>query len=104
MCISDEDPVTQAFIPRRCTLTQKQWDTYLGSEEARPSASVAFDSFSSATGAAPVLRKEGIRRNFASKYDVEASNQNPKSSGRQVTPALHPSFADIAAFRPGLRT
>ncbi|CAL8463823.1 g3357 [Coccomyxa elongata] len=68
MCITDEDPVTQAFIPRRCTLTQKQWDTYLGSEEARPSASVAFDSFSSATGTAPVLRKEGLRRNFASKW------------------------------------
>ncbi len=74
--------MAQAFIPRRCTLTQKQWDTYLGSEESRPSASIAFDSFSSSNGAAPVLRKEGLTRSFASKYDVEASNQNPKKGSR----------------------
>lgn len=92
--------MAQAFIPRRCTLTQKQWVTYLGSEEARPSASIAFYSFSSANGAAPVLRKGGLTRSFASKYDVEASNQAVKQSSRQVNSALHPPFALDAAARP----
>lgn len=75
----------QAFVHRRATLTQAQWDTFLGVEPDMGASDYSNASFSSAKGAAPVQHKSGILRKNTSTYDMEASNRNPKKSNRRVS-------------------
>ncbi|CAL8465088.1 g4623 [Coccomyxa elongata] len=79
----DEDPVAQTFVHRRCTLTQEQWEKYLGAEDP-DSLIIHYSSSStaSAKGAAPVQHKGGLLRKTVSSYDVEASGKNPRNINR----------------------
>ena len=71
--------MTQAFVHRRCTLTQEQWEKYLGTEDPG-SLTVQYSTTSqaSAKGAPPVQHKGKA----ASKYDIEASGRNPRNNNR----------------------
>ena len=82
--IADEDPVQQAFVHRRCTVSQEQWEIFLGPEETGSlnSSSYSNASFSSAKGAAPVQHKGGLMRKPTSTYDMEASNRNVRMPNR----------------------
>ncbi|BDA50689.1 probable potassium/sodium hyperpolarization-activated cyclic nucleotide-gated channel [Coccomyxa sp. Obi] len=79
----DEDPVAQAFVHRRCTLTQEQWEKYLGTEDPESlTIQYSTSSLASAKGAAPVQHKGGLLRKTTVKYDVEASGRNPRENNR----------------------
>lgn len=71
--------MTQAFVHRRCTLTQEQWEKYLGAEDPESlTLQYSTNSQAVAKGAAPVQYKGKT----ASKYDIEASGRNPRNNNR----------------------
>ncbi len=75
--------MAQTFVHRRCTLTQEQWEKYLGAEDPESvTLQYSNSSTASAKGAAPVQHKGGLLRKTVSNYDVEASGKNPRNTNR----------------------
>ena len=78
----------QAFVHRRCTITQQQWETYLGVEGTASgpgSGNKYANDQASATGTAAVQHKGGLLRKNTSTYDMEASGRNVRRRGARCS-------------------
>ena len=82
--LADEDPVSQAFIQRRASLTEKQWNNFLSEEHPQQSdSSYHHNQSGSAKGLAPVKHHAGLlRRKHSSANDLESSGRDIMVRGR----------------------